>query len=97
MKNKEFIIMTCASLLLLGFVVYMLLYSFDMSKTNLIREDIKMDSVILKENMELKISDSIIKVENVNLNSKIIIHESRIRNLENRKPLVRKDTVFLIN
>jgi hypothetical protein len=97
MKNKEFIIMTCASLLLLGFVVYMLLYSFDMSKTNLIREDIKMDSVILKENMELKISDSIIKVENINLNSKIIIHESRIRNLENRKPLVRKDTVFLIN
>jgi len=97
MKNKESIIMTIASLLLLGFVVYMLLYSFDMSKTNLIREDIKMDSVILKENMELKISDSIIKVENINLNSKIIIHESRIRNLENRKPLVRKDTVFLIN
>lgn len=97
MKNKESIIMTIASLLLLGFVVYMLNYSFEMTKTNLIREDIKMDSVILKENMELKISDSIIKVENINLNSKIIIHESRIRNLENRKPLVRKDTVFLIN
>jgi len=97
MKNKEFIIMTCASLLLLGFVVYMLLKSFDMSKADIIREHLKNDSTIMKQNNDLKISDSLFKLNVIHLENKLDVHENKIRNLENRKPLVRKDTVFLIN
>lgn len=96
MKNNEFVVMTVASLLLLGFVVYMLSQSFDMSKANIIHEHLKNDSIIIKENNELKKSDSLLKLNNENLKEKLNIHEGRIKNLENRKPLVRKDTVFFI-
>ncbi len=97
MKNKEFVIMASASLLLLGFVVYMLLKSFDMSKADIIREHLKNDSTIMKQNNDLKISDSLFKLNVIHLENKLDVHENKIRNLENRKPLVRKDTVFLIN
>ncbi len=82
MKNNEFAVMAVASLLLLGFVVYMLLQSFDMSKADIIHEHLKNDSTIMKQNNELKSSDSLLKFN--------------IKNLENRKPLVRKDTIFIV-
>ena len=96
MKNKEFVIMASASLLLLGFVVYMLLKSFDMSKADIIREHLKNDSTIMKQNNDLKVSDSLLRLNNENLKEKLNLHEDKIRALENRKPLVRKDTVFFI-
>ncbi len=96
MKNNEFAVMAVASLLLLGFVVYMLLQSFDMSKADIIHEHLKNDSTIMKQNNELKSSDSLLKFNIKNLENKLDVHENKIRSLENRKPLVRKDTVFFI-
>lgn len=96
MKNKEFIIMISGSLMLLGFVIYMLIYSFNMNKTGLIREDIKNDSIIMKENRELKISNSNLQFNIMNLEKKLNTHENKIKKLENRKPIIRKDTVILI-
>jgi hypothetical protein len=97
MKNNEFAVMAVASLLLLGFVVYMLLQSFDMSKADIIHEHLKNDSIIMKQNQDLKVSDSLFKLNVIHLENKLDVHENKIRSLENRKPLVRKDTVFLIN
>lgn len=96
MKNKDFIIMTIGSLLLLGFVVFMLLYSFKNSKTSLIREDLINDSIILKENTELKRNDSVIMENKKKLNNLIDNHENRLIRLENRKPIINRDTVFLL-
>jgi hypothetical protein len=96
MKNKDFIIMTIGSLLLLGFVVFMLLYSFKNSKTSLIRDDLINDSIILKENTELKRNDSVIMENKKKLNNLIDNHENRLIRLENRKPIINRDTVFLL-
>jgi hypothetical protein len=96
MKSKEFIIMTIASLLLLGFVVYMFNYSFKMTKTGLIRQDLQNDSVLMIQNNQLKSSDSLLNVNDDQLNIKLDNHETRLRKLETRKPIVRKDTVFLV-
>jgi hypothetical protein len=96
MKNKESIIMTIASLLLLGFVVYMLNYSFEMTKTGLIRQDLMNDSLIFIQHSELKSSDSVLDINDDELNSKIENHELRLKRLESRKPIIRKDTVFLV-
>lgn len=88
--------MTIGSLLLLGFVVFMLLYSFKNSKTSLIREDLINDSIILKENTELKRNDSVIMENKKKLNNLIDNHENRLIRLENRKPIINRDTVFLL-
>jgi hypothetical protein len=95
MKSKEFIIMTVASLLLLGFVVYMLNYSFEMTKTGLIRQDLVNDSLLMKENSELKSSDSLLNVNDQQLNDRLQNHESRLKKLETRKPFIRKDTIYI--
>lgn len=96
MKNNEVVIMVIGSILLLGFVVYMLIFSFDMSKNNLIREDIKNDSIIMKENLELKYNDSIIMKNKKELNTLIDNHENRLKRLENRKPIINRDTVIIL-
>ncbi len=96
MKNKDFIIMTIGSLLLLGFVVFMLLYSFKNSKSNLIREDLINDSIIMKENHELKFNDSVILENKKELNNLIDNHENRLKRLENRKPIVNRDTIVVL-
>lgn len=96
MKNKDFIIMTIGSLLLLGFVVFMLLYSFKNSKTNLIRQDLINDSIILKENVELKQNDSIIMENKKKLNIMIDNHENRLKRLETKKPIINRDTIIVL-
>lgn len=88
--------MVIGSILLLGFVVYMLIFSFDMTKTNLIREDLKNDSIIFKENIMLKYNDSVIIQNKKELNNLIGNHENRLQKLENKKPIVIKDTLFII-
>ena len=96
MKNKEFVIMMVGSLLLLGFVVFMLFYSFKNSKTSLIREDLINDSIILKENQELKLNDSVILENKEELDNLIDNHENRLKRLENRKPIINRDTVIIL-
>lgn len=96
MKNNEVVIMVVGSVLLLGFVIYMLIFSFHMSKTNLIREDIKNDSIIFKENLQLKMNDSVMIENKKKLNNLIDNHENRLQRLENRKPIINRDTVFLL-
>lgn len=96
MKNKDFIIMTIGSLLLLGFVVFMLLYSFKNSKTNLIRQDLINDSIILKENVELKQNDSVIMENKKKLNIMIDNHENRLKRLETKKPIINRDTIIVL-
>jgi len=96
MRNNEIVIMIIGSILLLGFVIYMLIFSFHMSKTNLIREDIKNDSIIFKENLQLKMNDSVMIENKKKLNNLIDNHENRLQRLENRKPIINRDTVFLL-
>lgn len=88
--------MVVGSVLLLGFVIYMLIFSFDMSKNNLIREDLKNDSIILKENIKLKYNDSVILENKKELNNLIYNHENRLKRLENRKPIVNRDTIVVL-
>lgn len=97
MKNKDFVIMAVSSLLLLGFVVYMLLYSFKNSKLDLIRQDLKNDSIIFKQNNELKYNDSIMESNNYDFENTLDNHEYRIKVLENRKPIIRRDTIVVVN
>jgi len=97
MKNKDFIVMAISSLLLLGFVVYMLLYSFKNSKLDLIREDLKNDSIIFKQNNELMYDDSIMESNYEGLENAVDNHEYRIKVLENRKPIIRRDTIVVVN
>jgi hypothetical protein len=67
-----------------------------MSKADIIHEHLKNDSIIMKQNQDLKVSDSLFKLNMIHLENKLDVHENKIRSLENRKPLVRKDTVFFI-
>ncbi len=96
MKNKELFIVILSSLLLFGFVFYMINLSYTSDRTELIREDIKNDSIIFKQNKELKENDSIIVITNSNLKQLLKSHENRLRKLEGQKPKVRKDTVWVI-
>lgn len=95
MRNNEIVIMIIGSILLLGFVIYMLIFSFHMSKTNLIREDIKNDSIIFKENLQLKMNDSVMIENKKKLNNLIDNHENRLQRLENRKPIINRDTIVI--
>jgi len=96
MRNNEIVIMIIGSILLLGFVIYMLIFSFHMSKTNLIREDIKNDSIIFKENLQLKMNDSVMIENKKKLNNLIDNNENRLQRLENRKTINNRNTVFLL-
>lgn len=96
MKNKEFIIMVAGSLLLLGFVIFMMMQSYKSTETNLIRQDLKNDSIIFKENYELKIHDSMLKSSSLKLKSALDNHEFRLKKLETRKPIIYKDTIVIL-
>ena len=96
MKNKELFIVILSSLLLFGFVFYMINLSYTSDRTELIREDIKNDSIIFKQNKVLKENDSIIVITNSNLKQLLKSHENRLRKLEGQKTKVRKDTVWVI-
>lgn len=97
MKNKEFIIMTTGSLLLMAFVIFMMVNSYKSQKNKLIREDLKNDSIIFKQNSELKYNDSIYQINSNKLENTIGNHENRLKKLENRKSIIIRDTIVVIN
>lgn len=96
MKNKEFIIMVTGSLLLMAFVIFMMVNSYKSQKNNLIREDLKNDSIIFRQNENLKINDSILDLNDSKIQNSIDNINFRLKKLENRKSIVIRDTLVLI-
>lgn len=96
MKNKEFIIMVTGSLLLMAFVIFMMVNSYKSQKNKLIREDLRNDSVIFRQNEYLKINDSVLESKNGKIQNSIYNINLRLKKLENRKSIVIRDTLVLI-
>lgn len=77
MKNKELAVIILGVALILAFSIWLFSYQKEMDKNNLIREDLKNDSIIMIDQMDLVEKDSIIfkKLKN---------HEYRIKKLETK-------------
>lgn len=96
MKSKEFIIMVSGSILLMAFVIFMMINSYKSSKNKLIREDLKNDSIIFRQNENLKINDSILDLNDSKIQNSIDKINLRLKKLENRKSTIIRDTLVLI-
>lgn len=75
MKNKELATIIIGVILILAFSIWLFSYQKEMDKNNLIREDLRNDSIIMIDHSKLADSDSVIFKRLKN-------HEYRIRKLE---------------
>lgn len=88
--------MVTGSLLLMAFVIFMMVNSYKSQKNKLIREDLRNDSVIFRQNEYLKINDSVLESKNGKIQNSIYNINLRLKKLENRKSIVIRDTLVLI-
>lgn len=79
---RDFTLLFAGVLLILVFIVFQFDYYLKSEEMKLIQQNIKYDSIILKEQSELKKKDSIIIKEEQLIKGKLNNHEKRIKRIE---------------
>jgi hypothetical protein len=85
MKKSEILVLSLGTIATFVFVGYMFDYYLRIEETQLMRQNIYYDSVLIEQHLQLKEKDSLlnelIKQEDAKINSKVFIHHKDIQNL----------------